>query len=214
MIMKWIFGTSAVVGVATIALGILLVFSGAPTTESPDDTRKLASALVTGGDGTSEGIQVHGDWIIEVSDPDGTLVEKREFENDFIGADTIATILSREKRVGLYRMQLGSDTNVAFREPTDSLTNLTGPGAKTLSVSNGGDGSLILQAEFTADEVHTITSASTLLQLCPNEALPATYGENLDICGPLTGFSLKYFQSPREVVEGQKVNVTVLFSID
>ena len=81
MITKWILGTSAVVGVATLALGLMLVFSGSPATESPDDTRELVSALVTDGDGTSEGIQVHGDWTIAVHDPDGTLVERREFKN-------------------------------------------------------------------------------------------------------------------------------------
>ena len=59
--MKWLFGTSVVVGLATLAFGLILVFTGSRTTESPEDARKLASALVTDGDGISEGIQVHGD---------------------------------------------------------------------------------------------------------------------------------------------------------
>ena len=104
MIIKWIFGTSAVVGMATIALGILLVFSGSSATENPDDTRKLASALVTDGDGTSEGIQVHGDWVIEVSDPDGNLVERREFRNALAvgpghGGALVANLLKGETTI-------------------------------------------------------------------------------------------------------------------
>src|SRR5437879_3747133 len=33
--------------------------------------------------GPQEGIQVHGAWTIDVREPDGTLVEHREFENAF-----------------------------------------------------------------------------------------------------------------------------------
>jgi hypothetical protein len=143
--MKWIIGTSAVIGLAILALGLTLVFKGSLGTENPDDTTKLASALITRGNGTSEGIQIHGDWIIEVSDPDGTLVERREFKNEFTGADAIATILSSEKRVGFYKMMLITPKGIlSIHEPTDLLPIW---GSTTLTASNGGDGKLILQGE-------------------------------------------------------------------
>jgi len=34
-----------------------------------------------GAEGPSEGIKVHGDWTIDILDPDGTLVRRVEFEN-------------------------------------------------------------------------------------------------------------------------------------
>ena len=37
------------------------------------------------GDATSEGIQVHGHWTIEVLNPDGSVAEHREFENALTG---------------------------------------------------------------------------------------------------------------------------------
>lgn len=36
-------------------------------------------------DGSHEGIKVHGHWIIEVRDPDGSVVRHREFENSLSG---------------------------------------------------------------------------------------------------------------------------------
>ncbi len=46
--------------------------------------------------GTQEGIKVHGHWTIEVMNPDGTLVNHREFENSLypaIGAQFLGSIL-------------------------------------------------------------------------------------------------------------------------
>ena len=31
--------------------------------------------------GPQEGIKVHGHWVVEISNPDGTLADRREFEN-------------------------------------------------------------------------------------------------------------------------------------
>jgi hypothetical protein len=49
--------------------------------------------------GAHEGITVHGHWIIDVKNPDGSLTEHREFENDLItgvdgsGQQTLASLL-------------------------------------------------------------------------------------------------------------------------
>ena len=109
MIMKWIFGTTVVGGMAALALGFMLVFTGSSATDRPDDTRKLAAALVTDGNGMSEGIQVHGDWSIEVSDPDGTLVEKREFKNALAfpqGTDLLLWLLAGERLIDRDRWRI------------------------------------------------------------------------------------------------------------
>src|SRR3989442_5421961 len=51
--------------------------------------------------GQVEGIKVHGHWTIEVRNPDGTLVTRREFENGLVGASGLAQILARQKTPGL-----------------------------------------------------------------------------------------------------------------
>ena len=38
----------------------------------------------------SEGIKVHGDWTVEVRNPDGSLAVKRQFANKFIGQQLVA----------------------------------------------------------------------------------------------------------------------------
>lgn len=48
--------------------------------------------------GPQEGIKVHGHWVIDVRNPDGTLASHTEFENALKpgGAGLLATLLSRE----------------------------------------------------------------------------------------------------------------------
>ena len=47
--------------------------------------------------GPQEGIKVHGHWVIDVRNPDGTLASHAEFENALMpsGAETLARILGR-----------------------------------------------------------------------------------------------------------------------
>ncbi len=42
----------------------------------------------------SEGIGVHGAWTIEVYNPDGSLDERVQFHNEFVGAGVLADLLS------------------------------------------------------------------------------------------------------------------------
>ena len=105
--------TVAIVVVLTVisaGVAAALVLAGPSPTES-DAVAKVgqptnepeALAAVTGG-GTAEGIQVHGHWLIEVRDPDGSLVLRREFENALaLGADALlASIFNREYGLGLW----------------------------------------------------------------------------------------------------------------
>lgn len=61
-------------------------------------------------DGTAEGIAVHGHWVIEVRDPDGTLAERREFENALVptGAAQLGRWLARTETVGLWAIQISN----------------------------------------------------------------------------------------------------------
>ena len=54
--------------------------------------------VVSPSGSTSEGIEVHGDWTITVSNPDGTVDSVHEFSNELstgnsLGADSLLTAL-------------------------------------------------------------------------------------------------------------------------
>jgi hypothetical protein len=59
-------------------------------------------------DDTTGSVKVHGHWAIEVHDPDGTLVEHREFENALQGAGPkiLASIIARKYRPGYWYVAL------------------------------------------------------------------------------------------------------------
>ena len=69
--------------------------AAAPAQMTPSATPRLAQAESTvakhGGEGMHEGIKVHGHWVIEVRNPDGRLVQRRDFENSLtsVGAQNL-----------------------------------------------------------------------------------------------------------------------------
>ena len=94
--MKWIMGSAAVVGTVAFVTSLVFFISVPLPTEVSDSATK--------SDGLSEGIQVHGDWVIEVSDPDGNLVERREFRNALAvgpghGGALVANLLKGETTI-------------------------------------------------------------------------------------------------------------------
>lgn len=58
--------------------------------------------------GTHEGIQIHGHWVIEVRNPDGTLGQRREFENALVpqGTNVLAGVLSGSAVVASWQVLL------------------------------------------------------------------------------------------------------------
>jgi hypothetical protein len=48
----------------------------------------------------SQGVKVHGHWVIEVRNADGTLHVRREFENAFVGQRILAYVLSGQAAMG------------------------------------------------------------------------------------------------------------------
>jgi hypothetical protein len=59
---------------------------------------------------SGEGVKVHGHWVIDVRNPDGTLVQHREFENSLqqTGAGFLVGLLSGYMTPGDYMIQLGA----------------------------------------------------------------------------------------------------------
>ncbi len=222
MIMKWIIGTSAVIGLAILTLGLTLVFTGSLATENRDDTRELASALVTDGNGMSEGIQVHGDWTIEVSDPDGTLVERRQFKNALTSeGTTLLTMLLTsnlqldpddwfialdgkrkseiQKISAKTPMFISSTTNFNSKVLTKETTLTTMGVGFTLSGSN-----VLVEKDEDYILEDTVTSVRTMVEATTP---PSTFKIIWD-------FTNHVLEVPLVIQEDQKVNVTVQISFE
>jgi hypothetical protein len=56
----------------------------------------------------AEGVQVHGDWKIEVRNSDGSLAKKVEFENALVGAYVIGKVLTGLETPGTWSIVFGS----------------------------------------------------------------------------------------------------------
>jgi len=87
----------------------------AATTAKPQTAETQGETLEKGvaeekpsGDGSHEGIRVHGHWTIEVRNPDGALVTHREFENSLAasGSQNLTQILGRQTILGQWNVEL------------------------------------------------------------------------------------------------------------
>ena len=159
-------GTGAAV-VLTLVLGVFS--TGAEDVVDPESVAIVSNAAVEVGaaavaspaDGTAEGMKVHGHWIIEVRDPDGTVVNRREFDNALTecGAAVLRGLTGRTMgildvnpwSIVLIDGELG---DVFFEEPE-----------RTVSTGRGGS-NMVLTSETTvrSPEGVTITEAITLIR--------------------------------------------------
>jgi hypothetical protein len=169
-----------------------------------------------------EGIKVHGDWTVEVRNPDGSLATSKQFTNKFVGQHILAGLLSLEQ-VTVSKRKIGfrhkdspnssaqsDEAQCAGKSPGD----LQGVLATAIQVQNddGTLGNSLWSAsctlEISGNEPKFITQVSTFLYTTPfikiSPDIPAT---------PVT-LSFKIFDEPIEVWDGQVIAATVILSVD
>ena len=77
--------------------------------------------------GPQEGIAVHGEWTIAVYNPDGSLAARHQFANALVGEDGLFDILSGNRRVGLWEVELaGPNTSQGPCTEISPQTGTTG----------------------------------------------------------------------------------------
>lgn len=202
-------GLVAGVGLAAAAAPVLsLGLSGADPGPSTDGTGALAAAagqegtnvappvlsasLGTGvqaptppSGGPAEGVKVHAHWVIQVREPDGSLVSHREFENDFVGAFRLSRFLTRANSVGLWSIALDTDANATAPCQAGNLAlacriveqAVVAPGAnffRPLSVTVNNSNAIVLSGSATVANSTTITVVQTMLRECPANLAPST----------------------------------------
>lgn len=169
-----------------------------------------------------EGIKVHGNWTIEVINPDGTPAEHREFENSLFdnGPLVLASLLGRQNTTGGWGVELSGQQG-AFLEgpnptagvlvensPTSTGTNYF----KTLTVDVPTSGpnahKLVLTGNATASATGDISQVSTRVILLAPSLPPAI--DYYD--GTFFGFTSTSSFTPVNLTPGQQVQVTVVIS--
>lgn len=173
----------------------------------------------------TEAITVHGHWVIEVRNPDGTLATRREFNNALLpqGGASLAQLLGRSISMGLWRVRLDSTSGdgpcdaggaaalCLLQEPSDSETLPTF--YKTLAVEVSEQNELVLRGTATAQRDGEIDLVHARLFRCtpdlpPND--PASCQQTLG--NVFRGFTETTLGSPVSVATGQVILVTVTMS--
>jgi hypothetical protein len=232
---------SGLVAIAAVALLLTLgVFSGpaataVPGVSTPDvvSAPMVASAAIapavqepTSAPGApQEGINVHGHWTIVVTNPDGSLAERREFDNALIatGARALAMVLGRLNSVGGWGIHLLSNAGeevfldassipISYGFLYESSNTLTFPYVfKTLTVSVPTTGEnmnkLVLSGTATAQRDGKIKAVYTRQTLLNSSLPPASSYSGWDIMVTETTLA-----SPVNLLAGQQVSVTVVIS--
>jgi hypothetical protein len=163
----------------------------APGASTAVDAPKPASSQNDAG-AINQGVKMHGHWIIDVKNPDGSLVEHRDFENALEGGGQgfLIGLMSGYLIPGNYMIVMGPQSGngacVATFQWCGIVTSLTTyPGAGycgsyycgtglTVTPNLGSSGlssgpfSLVLAGSITANQTGTIGSVYSLISTCAN----------------------------------------------
>lgn len=168
--------------------------------------------------GPQEGIKVHGHWVIDVRQPDGTLVSHTEFENALTqpGADFLRDLLMGHVTMGKWAVVLptgpchSSTSNAAPCNLVMPPLNVTGPEYfDTLVKSAVPPGRLVLRGSFTATRTNPITRVETRPYRCGAFIAPSDCTTQATANATFSGTDL---ESPVQVNAGQIVQITVTLS--
>jgi hypothetical protein len=170
----------------------------------------------------SEGIKVHGDWTVEVTNPDGSLATRKQFANAFKGQHLVAGFLSYDLEV---------DRTIDFFV-SDS------PSGGLVSSDEANCKESILKTDFVlataihapnddGDLYNSVWSASCTLEINGDQPKFLTKVETIMLVTPKIGkksaggfvhgvwsLSSKELAEPIEVLDGQVIAATVILSVE
>jgi hypothetical protein len=215
-----------------VALGVVLVWAlalapGTSAAQEKSDGEKAVRAKPTqkpansnpakseGEKGSYEGIKIHGHWVIEVRNPDGKVVTRREFENEYVPGNLLPWVLTRQFTPGFWFVDVysnpinnspcagNSNRNICYIGqgggfPDDS-SNLSSSTIKS-------DTAILLSGSVTALSNGTIDTVESGIQVCAPTVAPATSCST----GTEPRYALTRTNPPQiSVAAGQVIQVTV-----
>lgn len=171
-------------------------------------------------DGLTEGVKVHGHWTIDVLEPDGTLVSRREFENSLMsgGKARIIALLTKGflpdywgiKIFGNERPCLSGVTpaQCEIQEPQSPLSNISYISRNlVVSAEDPFSGVMTLSGTVTAQrdgDINLVRTTHTGIFCSPGE-----FPDNCNGAFSVQDVTEKFFNPPIDVAEGQIMSVTV-----
>jgi hypothetical protein len=225
---------SGLVAIAAVALLLTQVVfpgaagTGAPGVATPDVASApmvVSAAIAPAVQETApapgspqEGIKVHGHWTIEVTNPDGSLAERREFDNAIhpAGPQTLAKVLGRQNSVGGWQITLVG-APAPFSGGGGIIREASYLGTepyifKTLTVdvptSGANADKLVLSGTATAMNDGNIGLVATFVMRLNSSSPPLSYYPP-EMAYGITNTNLA---SPVSLLTGQQVLVTVVIS--
>ena len=179
--------------------------------QAPAAPPQSATAAIP--DGATVTMKIHGSWTIVVVDPDGTVVERRDFENAFVGSNVMTGFLTRSTYVGFWQVRLGPllcQFGTTQKVSHDCWIEEPGLGPNptefvflNLQVTSSA-GTVRLAGSATMAYTASVTEVQTWVSACPTATLT-------QLCPP-SPFTSKLLATPIAVQAGQQVQVTVVFS--
>lgn len=184
--------------------------------------------------GSDEGIQVHGRWTIEITEPDGRLVSLTEFDNSLAdpwGGPILANVLAHVWSPGAWKITL---TGLGSAQPCDTMASSGAPRpceiyelpltdnivanplfphtfgdlSVTAPTSGPNADALVLSGTATVAFDSTIAEVATAVRGCAPSVAPA----DANCGGSFLTFTSKTLSNGVAVLGGQAVNVTVVIS--
>jgi hypothetical protein len=192
------------------------VQGGMATTAAAHDPASLASpewAKATGSENgatSHQGVKVHGHWVIDVRNPDGTLAQHRDFENSLVsgGQGFLVGLLSGYLTPGDWMIVLadgggaaaciGASSNYcgiihnASTYPALGYCNFyycTGSSlsyAYNLGTDLGGPYSIVLTGSITANHTGVVGVVYSLISTCANNAFTTGSPSTIETISPAT----------------------------
>jgi hypothetical protein len=197
----------------SVLLAALLVASTSQVFAQDTATPRSAPGATSG---MNEGIAVHGDWVIEVRNRDGSVSHRRAFRNALVGRNALALLLLREVvpyywQVSLVGGACESSDCVLFESTALNPRSPSASGTLTLAVSGA---QLVMRGTVTANgsdpQGGQISGVRTGLVVCSADVPP---GATCPVfSAQLLNFTSVDLATPIPLADGQIVSVTVTLS--
>ena len=178
--------------------------------------------------GKGEGIQIHGHWVLEIKNPDGSVASRTEFENSLAGQgpSALALLLSGQAQAQTWLVQIGYNTpaNAGYPNATgcnsvptcDVLTmdeppdNFCTSGSSNFPLcnesikvqQNSANQVVITGVTVPAISAGTIPSVSTFVNLCQ----PIN-----NSCVFIGGYSFSQANTNVAIQTGQTIDMSVTY---
>ena len=189
--------------------------------QAKSEASKPAKEEEKGKPGKSESIAVHGHWVLQINNPDGTLASRHEFENSLLstGATPLSTVLAGAGTAGAWGVLItaaGPGAALIYQTANQCSTLPTlyaGTCSASLTVSTT-QGQIVLQgttAAFPASLAGTVLQVQTTLYTCN----PSTSIANCISTSPGQGAFFVTMAAPSgniSVLTGQTITATVTIS--